>query len=82
MPGGFLVTFRRLDASIPARPIVEYSGDFFTYQPAVNGVNGVVITVIDDGFDVGVDQVEVFLPNALASNSGLFTRLSLDKNVD
>ena len=74
----FLFTFRRTDASTPDNPGVEYDADLVgEFTPAIDGTDGVTITVTDDGFEAGVDQVAVFLPNSLAVDGRLFARLAL-----
>ena len=76
--GGFLFTFRRTDASTPDNPGVEYDADLVgEFTPAIDGTDGVTITVTDDGFEAGVDQVAVFLPDSLAVDGRLFARLAL-----
>ena len=76
--GGFLFTFRRTDASTPDNPGVEYDADLVgEFTPAIDGTDGVTITVTDDGFEAGVDQVAVFLPDSLAVDGRLFARLVL-----
>ncbi|MEP4076732.1 FG-GAP repeat domain-containing protein [Haloferula sp.] len=80
--GGYLVTFRRSDAAISTFPTVHYSSNLVSYQPAVNGVNGVTIAVTDDGFEEGVDRIEVFLPDTLEENGRLFTKLTLEAGFD
>jgi hypothetical protein len=39
-------------------------------------VNGVAITVTNDGFGAGVDKVEVSIPKTLANGPKMFARLS------
>ena len=78
VPGGFLFTFRRTDDSAADNPGVEYNSDLAgAFTPALDGTDGVTITVTDDGFEVGVDQVEVFLPDSLAVDGRLFARLTV-----
>ena len=79
--GGFLFTFRRTDDSAPDDPGVEYDTDLIgEFTPAIDGVEGVTINVIDDGFEAGIDQVEVFLPDSLAVDGRLFARLTVTPN--
>ena len=76
--GGFLFTFRRTDTSAADNPGVEYSGDLAgEFTSAADGADGVTVTVTDDGFEAGVDQVDVFLPDSLAVDGRLFARLTV-----
>ncbi|MGJ8724311.1 MAG: beta strand repeat-containing protein [Roseibacillus sp.] len=75
--GGFTFTFRRTDESIDDNPGVEYGSDIVGFTLAADGVDGVIITITDDGFDTGVDQVDVFLPDSLAVGGKLFARLTV-----
>ena len=56
-----------------AGPFAEYGNIVDSWTPASNGVNGVQITVIDDGFGPGVDRVEVKIPR---TGDKLFIRLN------
>ena len=64
--------FRRADVSAAAGPFAEY-GNLGSWTPAANGVNGVQITVTDDGFGPGVDRVTVKIPR---TPGRLFVRLN------
>ena len=60
---------------------MEYDTDLIgEFTPAIDGVEGVTINVIDDGFEAGIDQVEVFLPDSLAVDGRLFARLTVTPN--
>ena len=73
-----LFTFRRTDDSVAENPGVEYDVDLAgVFTPAIDGVDGVTVTVADDGFEARVDQVDVSLPDSLAVDGRLFARLSL-----
>lgn len=76
VPGGFNFVFRRTDASAAANPTVQHDADLAgIWTPAVDLVDGVTITVVDDGFEAGVDQVTVFIPTTAAQH---FARLSIE----
>ena len=56
---------------------VEYNSDLATsWTTAADGVNGVSITVNDDFYGAGIDQVVVSLPDSLAAGK-LFARLNV-----
>jgi hypothetical protein len=66
--------FRRADVAAASGPFAEYSGVLNgTWTPATNGVNGVEVTVADDGFGPGVDRVTVKIPRTPGK---LFVRLN------
>lgn len=69
---GATFVFRRADVAAAAGPFVEY-GNLGSWTPAASGVNGVQITVTDDGFGTGVDRVTVKIPRAPGK---LFVRLN------
>jgi autotransporter-associated beta strand protein len=76
VPGGFNFVFRRADASASANPTVQHDADLAgAWTPAVDLVDGVTITVVDDGFGAGMDQVTVFIPTTAAKH---FARLSIE----
>jgi hypothetical protein len=57
---------------------VEYNSDLATsWTTAVDGIAGVSITVNDDFYGAGIDQVVVSLPDSLAPESKLFARLKV-----
>jgi autotransporter-associated beta strand protein len=57
---------------------VEYNSDLATsWTTAEDGVAGVSITVNDDFYGAGIDQVVVSLPESLAPESKLFARLKV-----
>lgn len=58
-----------------ADPVVQYSSDLSAWTPAVDGVNGVVIQVIPNGFAPGIDIVGVDIPRSLSSSGRLFVRM-------
>ena len=47
------------------------------WQPALDGVAGVVVKTTDDGAATGVDLVEVYLPVSLAPAGRLFGRINV-----
>ena len=77
--GNLVFTFRRADAAtnIPGASIfAEYSTTLGGWTPAQHGTNDVTIAVTNDGFETGVDKVEVTLPASLANGGKLFARLN------
>ncbi len=72
----FIFRFRRTSASAYLNPSVEYSSTLAGWTKAVNGTDGVVITV-NSGIEAGVDEVVVSIPKTLASGSKLFARLNV-----
>jgi len=58
-----------------ADAVVQYSSDLATWTTAVDGVNGVVIQVIPNGFGPGVDIVGAEIPRSLSSSGRLFVRV-------
>jgi hypothetical protein len=71
--------FRRTDDSITYNPFVEYGNSLTGWTAAANGVNGILINVVNDGFGVGIDRVTVRIPRALAApGSQLFARLRVN----
>lgn len=74
-------TFRRTDLANddPNTTIyVEYGSDLNGWTTAVDGDDGVVITVNDDFYSVplGIDQVIVSLPDSLEMGGKIFARLA------
>ncbi len=71
-------TFRRTDISAYIAPGVEYDTDLSgIWTSATNGVSGVVIQTADDGFALGVDRVDTYIPVSLAASGKLFARLQV-----
>lgn len=72
--GGFVdFVFPRTDTSAYLTSRAEYDADLQgTWTPAVNGINGVTVTVDNDAIAAGVDRVTVRIP---LSGSSLFVRL-------
>jgi fibronectin-binding autotransporter adhesin len=71
-------TFRRSDLALTQPGIdiaVEYGSTLAGWTTAQDGVNGVTITVVDDGFGAGIDRVAVSVPKSLAAGGRLFARL-------
>ncbi|MEP4076733.1 hypothetical protein [Haloferula sp.] len=75
--GGSIFTFRRSSEAVADAPTADYSTNLETFDPAVDGVNGVSITETIDGFSPGIDRVEVFFPDTLAPDGSLFARLRI-----
>lgn len=73
-------TFRRTDLSMTEAGIAsaaETSTSLAAWTPAVDGTDGVSILVTDDGFEAGVDKVQVSVPLSLSLNGKLFARLKV-----
>ncbi len=70
-----IFVFRRADVAAAIGPFVQY-GDLASWTTATHGVNGVQITVEDDGFETGVDRVTVRIPRATGR---LFVRLNANQ---
>ena len=73
-------TYRRtaLAATQPGIVInAEYGTDLTGWTTAQDGVNGVSIVTTTDGFEPGVDKVEVTLPSSLTGTGRLFARLNV-----
>jgi len=68
------VVYRRADISATANPVIQYDTDLSGWTPAVDGVDGVIISFVDDGVATGIDEVTVKIPRTL--NDRLFARLS------
>lgn len=65
--------FRRVDASVYLGSAAEYDADLLgPWTTATNGAGGVTVTVVNDGFAVGVDRVTVRIP---ITGPVLFVRL-------
>jgi hypothetical protein len=76
MDGAYLVfRFRRADSASYLDTTVDYGMDLVSWAPAVDGVDGVEIREIDDGYAPGIDRVDVRFPSALAVYGSLFARL-------
>jgi hypothetical protein len=77
-----ILVYRRSNASTEFPSAIQFSTSLLSWQNAVNGVSGVVITVEAGGFgadDRGnpIDRVTVKLPRSLAVEGKLFARLSV-----
>jgi autotransporter-associated beta strand protein len=68
------VVYRRADISATALPKIEYGTDLIGWTTAVDSVDGVIITTVDDGIAVGIDEVTVKIPRG--TNTELFARLN------
>lgn len=74
--GAVEFVFRRTDISSYLNPKAQYDSDLIgTWTPAVNGVGGVVITTLDEGFGAGIDRVTVRIP---ITSPAQFVRLVVD----
>ncbi|MES2924794.1 MAG: PA14 domain-containing protein [Verrucomicrobiota bacterium] len=56
--------FRRADVALTIDPFAQFGTTLSGWSRANNGVNGVQITTVDDGFGPGVDRVTVRVPRA------------------
>jgi len=75
-----IFTYRRADIALTQPGIAitaEYGSSLTGWTAAQDGVNGVAITVTNDGFGTGIDRVEVSIPQALAVGAGLFVHLKV-----
>jgi hypothetical protein len=79
--GDFAVfTYRRADASAALNPSAETSAtQLVSWSPAVNGVAGVTVVTVDDGFGSGVDRVTVRLPWTAQAGASIYARLAVKK---
>ena len=72
------VVYRRHDDAVYLAPGIEYDGDMVgAWTFAEQGVNGVGITVVNDGFGASIDRVEVLIPRGNAVAGKLFARLKV-----
>lgn len=69
------IVYNRSDAAIPTNPVIQYGSTLTGWTTATDGVNGVVITTVDNG---AFDQVTTKIPRTLAAGTDpkLFTRLT------
>lgn len=67
------LVFRRTDLSASAQPEIEYGNDLIGWATAIDGVDGVTISVVENGIAAGIDQVTVKIPRG--TNTSLFARL-------
>ena len=73
-------TYRRTDRAKnnPSATLkVEWASNLMGPWTNSNVTANVVIDVTDDGFDIGVDRVDVYLPMSLAVESKFFVRLGV-----
>ena len=56
--------FRRADVSLAIDPFAQFGTTLSGWARANNGVGGVQITTVDDGFGLGVDRVTVRVPRS------------------
>jgi hypothetical protein len=71
-------TFRRSAESASYNPVVEYGSDLESWTEAGDGVAGVEIDVVANGFGSGVDSVAVTIPQAATSDGRCFARLKVE----
>ncbi|MEM9237218.1 MAG: VCBS repeat-containing protein [Verrucomicrobiota bacterium] len=79
--GGVTFTFRRFVEAQVDEPSIEVSTDLDSFTPVVDGTDGVIVTETTDGFAPGIDRVEVFIPDDLATEGRLFVRISITPSV-
>ena len=79
--GDFAVfTYRRADASAALNSSAETSAtQLVSWSPAVNGVAGVTVVTVDDGFGSGVDKVTVRIPWTAQAGASIYARLAVKK---
>ncbi|GHC66741.1 autotransporter-associated beta strand repeat-containing protein [Roseibacillus persicicus] len=72
-------TYRSRSDVAPLAPGVEYDTDLQgdDWVLSADGVNGVVIQTTGNGFEAGIDRVDVYLPSSLAIDGKIFARLSV-----
>lgn len=70
-------TFRRNAEANSEQIEVEYGSDLVGWTVAEDGVNGITITETIDGFEPGIDRVEVVIPRSLATNDRFFVQLNV-----
>jgi hypothetical protein len=70
--------FRRSSASLPNNSTVEYGSGLVGWTTAVEGDDGVRISVIEDAVSTGMDSIEVRVPRALAEGGASFARLRIE----
>ena len=59
---------------------VKYDSDLAgTWTSAEGGVIGVVINETNNGFEAGIDRVEVIIPNSQAVAGKIFARLKVEE---
>ena len=56
------VVFQRIDSAADHMATVRHSANLKDWADAEHGVDGVTITIIDDGFGTGVDKIVVNIP--------------------
>jgi len=72
------VTYRRKDESIYLTLGIEFNAEFSSpWTTAQVGEHGVLINVIDDGFGLKMDRVEVLIPRSNEVDGKLFGRLKV-----
>ena len=72
-------TYRRSDLASSAPGIsirVEHGSSLTSWNQAIHGQNGVIITTSDDGFVPGIDRVEVRIPRPTSGSPPWFARLT------
>ena len=80
LAGDLVFVFRRAEAAAALNPEAEYDTDLAgTWTIAEGGENGVVINEANDGFDTGIDRVEVIIPAARAAAGRIFARLAVSE---
>jgi len=77
----FTVIFpRRDDAADLFDPYLEFGNNLVNWDRAVNGQDGVTITIENDFFDSGVDRVTISIERSAANGTDekTFSRLRVD----
>ncbi|MEO8613763.1 MAG: hypothetical protein ABI600_01370 [Luteolibacter sp.] len=74
------VIYRRNDAALYLAPGIEYDADLGgLWTTALQGVNGVSISIMNDGFGDNIDHVEVLIPRANEVDGKLFAHLKVSQ---
>ena len=80
-PSKLIFVFRRTDEAdgdFNTVIAVEYGSNLAGWTEAINGVDGVTITVADDFHGAGIDKVTVSIPKTLATSGKMFARLQVE----
>ncbi|MGB1131104.1 MAG: hypothetical protein ACPG4K_13720, partial [Haloferula sp.] len=75
----FDYTFRRADVALGSahEPYAVYSTNLEDWFPAVDGTDGISISVVDDGADTGVDEVTIEVDLDQAPEDQMFLRVAV-----
>ena len=65
--------------AVTLSPTLSNTTAISTWTSAEGGVNGVVINETNNGFEAGIDRVEVIIPNSQAVAGKIFARLKVEE---